>query len=122
MKGPLQEPHVRVRAWIAWDDSATVGPGRAALLEAIGRLGSITKAAQELHVSYRTAWKWIRMLNRAAGGPLVEAAPGGVGGGGARLTALGKAVLEAHRRLAEEVVLFVERANRVVQTALGGRG
>lgn len=71
-------------------------------------------------VSYRLAWKWIAEMNAAAGRPLVETATGGKGGGGARLTPLGEAMLEAVRllnsRLAEfddemtsELVRFFDR-------------
>ncbi|MDX1375660.1 MAG: LysR family transcriptional regulator, partial [Burkholderiales bacterium] len=63
-----------------------VGPGRANLLEAIGRTGSISAAARELGMSYRRAWLLVDAVNRAFRRPLVERAAGGRGGGGARLT------------------------------------
>lgn len=110
-EAPEDAPKVRVRAWLEWDDKAYIGPGRAALLEGVERHGSITKAALEMGVSYRTAWKWIRIMNRAARHPLVRAAPGGPGGGGAALTPTGKAVIEAYRRLTADVTAFVERVN-----------
>ncbi|HLS69248.1 MAG TPA: LysR family transcriptional regulator, partial [Kiloniellales bacterium] len=33
-----------------------MGPGKAALLEAIARTGSISKAARSMGMSYRRAW------------------------------------------------------------------
>ena len=38
-------------------------------------------------------------INQAFTEPVVSAAPGGVGGGGARLTAFGAEVLERYRRI-----------------------
>ncbi|MBP7127053.1 LysR family transcriptional regulator [Myxococcota bacterium] len=111
---PDRGPRVRVRAWIEWDGETFIGPGRAALLEEIDRHGSITRAAREVGVSYRTAWAWIRRMNRLASGRLVEASPGGRGGGGAALTPGGRAVLEAHRRLTRETAAFVDRMNRQI--------
>lgn len=121
-KGGRRGPEVRVRAWIEWDGEAFIGPGRATLLDGIERLGSISKAAQELGVTYRTAWKWIGIMNRAANHPLVEAAPGGRGGGGARLTDTGRAVLEAHRRLATGLDAFVAAMNGELRQALPAPG
>lgn len=113
-------PRVNVRAWIEWDGQAFIGPGRAALLEGIERHRSITGAAQDVGVSYRTAWKWIGIMNRAASQPLVAAAPGGRGGGGASLTPTGQAALEAHRRLARGLDDFVRRMNAELANVLGG--
>jgi len=76
-----------------------VGPGRANLLEAIGRRGSISAAARELGMSYRRAWLLVDAVNRAFRRPLVERAAGGRGGGGARLTAHGAEVLALYRRI-----------------------
>lgn len=114
-------PRVSARAWIEWDGEAFIGPGRAALLEGVERHGSITGAAQDVGVSYRTAWKWIGIMNRAASIPLVLAAPGGRGGGGASLTPAGRAALEAHRRLATGLEDFVARMNTELEGILDAR-
>ena len=109
---PGTGPQVRARAWIEWEGEAFIGPGRAALLEGVRTHGSIAKAAQDVGVSYRTAWKWIGIMNRAARHPLVQAAPGGRGGGGATLTPTGVAALEAQHRLKKGLDAFVARMNR----------
>jgi molybdate transport system regulatory protein len=48
-------------------------------------------------MSYRRAWSLVEELNAIFREALVESARGGAGGGGARLTAAGVAVLAAYR-------------------------
>ncbi len=74
-----------------------IGPGKAELLERIGRSGSIAAAAREMGMSYKRAWLLIETLNAMFDAPLVEAARGGPGKGGAILTGRGRAVLAAYR-------------------------
>ena len=71
----------------------TLDPDRIDLLKTVGRTGSLSAAARELRISYRTAWLRARAAARAWGAPLLRAAPGGPGGGGAVLTSEGRAVL-----------------------------
>lgn len=72
-----------------------MGPGKAALLDAIGATGSIAGAARSLGMSYRRAWLLVETCNRCFSDPLVATHPGN----GARLTAAGSAIVAAYRRL-----------------------
>ncbi|HVR38862.1 MAG TPA: LysR family transcriptional regulator [Thermoanaerobaculia bacterium] len=91
---------LRPRIRIVRDDGTIVmGPGKADLLEAIARAGSIRAAAAELGMSYMRAWTLIRTMNAAFRTPLVEKIRGGTDQGGARLTDLGKKVLDAYREM-----------------------
>ncbi len=76
-----------------------IGPGKVLLLEAVGRTGSISAAGRALKMSYRRAWLLIEDLNTGLGTPVVETATGGSGGGGARLTPAGEAVIRGYRRI-----------------------
>lgn len=80
-----------------------VALARVALLEAVAELGSITAAAKRLDLSYKGAWDAVQALNNLFEGPLIEAAPGGKGGGAARLTPRGRAVIDAFRRVQAEM-------------------
>jgi molybdate transport system regulatory protein len=84
-------PTLSVR--IDLDGGERIGPGKIALLRAIGETGSISAAGRSLDMSYRRAWKLIEELNAAFGEPVVDAQTGGKSGGGARLTALGRDVV-----------------------------
>jgi molybdate transport system regulatory protein len=76
-----------------------LGPGKARLLEAIDKEGSIRAAAAALGMSYRRAWLLVRDIESIMGAPVLSAAAGGVQGGGARLNRLGFSVLEGYRAI-----------------------
>jgi molybdate transport system regulatory protein len=70
-----------------------LGGNQIALLEQIDALGSITKAAKAVGISYKTAWDAVNTINNLADKPLVDRLTGGKGGGGTSLTAEGKKVI-----------------------------
>lgn len=76
-------------------------------LRAVSHAGSLSSAARELHITYRTAWMWAQGINRAWKIPLLARAHGGTGGGGTSLTPTGSAVLELAAEL--ESTAGVER-------------
>lgn len=76
-----------------------IGPGKADLLDAIDRAGSISGAARELGMSYRRAWQLADVMNRSFRERLVEAGTGGRQGGGARLSPFGREVLARYRAM-----------------------
>ena len=80
-----------------------MGPGKADLLEAIAREGSISAATRALGMSYRRGWLLVDTMNRCFARPLVAARPGGGGKAGATLTPEGKRALAAYRDLARQV-------------------
>lgn len=94
---------LRPRIRIVGDDGTIVlGPGKADLLDAVARTGSIRAAAEDLGMSYMRAWTLIRTMNEAFREPLVEKVRGGSEQGGAQLTASGKNVLALYRRMEEK--------------------
>jgi molybdate transport system regulatory protein len=89
----------RLSIRVVFGDGAALGPGKVALLEAIGDAGSISAAGRSLQMSYRRAWTLVEELNALFRTPLVRAKPGGAQGGGAHLTALGQQVVREYRAL-----------------------
>jgi molybdate transport system regulatory protein len=67
----------------------SLGPGKIALLEAIGEKGSLTHAAAKLGMSYRYAWLLLEDLRRSFSEPVTRATVGGRRGGGVQLTEFG---------------------------------
>lgn len=100
-------------------DEIAIGPGKADLLAAIERTGSISGAAKSLGMSYRRAWNLVDTMNRCFREPLVATATGGDQGGGAAITDFGRDVLKrfnamqasADRALATEIKAFAELMN-----------
>ena len=80
-----------------------MGPGKADLLEAIARTGSISGAGRALGMSYRRAWMLVDTMNRCFREPLVEAHAGGGKGAGAKVTPAGSKALAAFRSLSAQV-------------------
>jgi len=80
-------------------EAIVLGPGKADLLEAIGRLGSLRDAAVELGMSYMRAWKLVQTMNEGFRRPVVLFRRGGPARGGAELTDTGKAALELYRSM-----------------------
>lgn len=77
----------------------SLGPGKIALLELISKHGSITSAGRRMGMSYRRAWLLVDEINHMFREPLVETQMGGTGGGGARLTKLGRDVVGRYRAI-----------------------
>ncbi len=79
------------------DPGGRIGPGKIELLEKIAAFGSISAAGRAMDMSYRRAWELVEEINAIFGKPLVESQAGGRRGGGARLTALGLALVTRFR-------------------------
>jgi molybdate transport system regulatory protein len=88
---------IKLKAQIYCGDEPAMGPGKAALLEAIDREGSISAAGRALGMSYRKTWLLVDSMNRCWTERLVETTRGGGEDKGARLSDTGRAVLAAYR-------------------------
>lgn len=86
-----------------------IGPGKAALLEHIVELGSISRAGKAMGMSYRTAWLLVDSLNTHFKRPLVLSSKGGANGGGAQLTALGTDVLRRYRAMERRALQAISK-------------
>ena len=97
---------IGIRLFLKLDPDTRIGHGKIALLEAIETTGSISAAGRALDMTYRRAWELVDHMNKAFGHPLVTGQTGGAGGGGAKLTDLGREVVARYRALqtAVEVV------------------
>lgn len=96
--GPL-----KLKAQIYCGDEIAMGPGKADLLEAIDREGSISRAGKILGMSYRRTWLLVDAMNRCWSDRLVETVPGGASNRGARLTECGRHVLHLYRGIERDL-------------------
>jgi molybdate transport system regulatory protein len=82
------------KVWIEYKGKPVIGKGGADILRQIGKDKSLTKAAENLDMSYRYVWNYIQEMETTLEEAIVETHKGGKsGGGGASLTELGKALV-----------------------------
>jgi molybdate transport system regulatory protein len=120
--GPL-----KLKAQLYRGGELAMGPGKADLLDAIHKHGSISAAGRDLGMSYRRAWLLVDTMNRCWREPLVATRSGGGADRGATVTDLGRAVLTAYRGLesrlasaaSDETMAFLTRNLLVAPSADG---
>ena len=79
-----------------------MGPGKAELIERIGKTGSISAAARAMGMSYRRAWQLVEALNASFKEPVVTTSIGGERGGGARVTPYGRRLAARFRAIEDK--------------------
>lgn len=75
-----------------------------------------------MEMFYRHAWELVDSMNRQAGRPLVEAATGGRGGGGARLTEKGEEAIALFWMLYQDFQVFLDRHQSALLALRAGTG
>jgi len=86
------------KVWIEYKGKPLIGKGGAQILKQIEREESISKTAERLGMSYRYVWSYLQKIEKTLGESIIETYRGGKsGGGGAKLTKLGKSLLEEYR-------------------------
>ena len=113
---PVQSEVLRIR--VPRGDEVALGPGKAALLEAIQASGSISAAGRKLGMSYRKAWQLVDQMNGNFAQPLVLSAKGGVKGGGAAVTPFGQDVLAWYRDMEHAAWRAIQPGIRYLMTQL----
>jgi len=107
----------RLTLRLDFQHAGRLGPGKVRLLELLEEKGSISAAGRAMDMSYRRAWQLIDELNRTFTDELVKTQQGGVRGGGAVLTQMGKDILNAYRAIEKKTqkaaaaeIAMIERA------------
>lgn len=90
-----------------WKEDKVFGPGICQLLMKIDETGSMHQAAALMGLAYSKAWKMMKTTERGLGFALTERVSGGRKGGGSRVTAEG-------RRMMEKYLAFEAEARQTV--------
>ncbi|MDD2817008.1 MAG: TOBE domain-containing protein [Thiotrichaceae bacterium] len=106
---------VEGRIWINRSTKDFVGQGRIELLEKIDELGSITKAAKAMGMSYKAAWDAIDTMNNVSPHLLVIRLTGGKGGGGTQLTEYARKLVTLFKNIEKEHQRFLKRLSKQVE-------
>ncbi|MGM0414838.1 MAG: winged helix-turn-helix domain-containing protein [Bacillota bacterium] len=92
------------RCWLENDQGEQiVGPGLYRLLTEVESSGSLSQAAREMNMSYRTAWGKIKKIEERIEAEVIEKKVGGKDGGGSELTARGYELMKMYSQLKIEL-------------------
>ena len=84
----------------AYTQEYVFGFGAYRILKSIQEAGTITEGAKSLGMSYRYAWGVVRKIEKKLGVKLLETYKGGtIGGGGAKVTENGLALMKMFAKL-----------------------
>ncbi len=112
------EFEVHTKVWIERNGEVVISDFLADLLEAVAQHGSVAAAAAARGLPYRTAWKKLREMERAANLTFVESTSGGRDGGQTRLSADATAMIEALHRISDPTTNLAEERFEAERPAL----
>ncbi len=103
------KPIIHISLWLDGEDGSGValGSGRVELLKLVDELGSLSKAADKLEMSYRSAWGKIKRAEASLKIDLIEAV--GSRREGSRLTPKGKELVKAYETLLKKTLEYAEQ-------------
>jgi molybdate transport system regulatory protein len=99
---------VAYKVWLD-NNGKAFGEGPYRLLKLIEKTGSINRAASEMEISYRKAWKILKMVEETLGFELIERKIGGIEGGGSQITERGKDMMKNYEMFRKEVKISLEK-------------
>lgn len=106
--------HPRITIRLDFAGGRQLGHGKIRLLELIDEHGSISSAARAMNMSYRRAWLLTDEVKSMFSEPVLETQLGGKGGGHAKLTRFGRALVALYRSVEKETESkFAEELNAV---------
>ncbi len=107
LKNVVDKRGVHLQLWLEGENGEGFGRGRVELLKLVEELGSLSKAAKQLGMSYRGAWGKLKKAERIVGASLVEAA--GTKREGYVLTPEGKELVRRFQQWYEDVESFANK-------------
>ena len=97
-------------------DNSSFSEKQVTLLQAIDNFGSISAAAKNIGISYKTAWDRVESMNNQSDQALVKRSAGGAKGGGTIVTELGKNIISGFIKIKQEHQLFLHKLNTDVSS------
>ena len=99
----LQNPMIR----LLLGNTASLGPGKIKLINAIGTEGSISGAARIVGMSYRRAWNLVDSINQDFSTQIIITSSGGKGGGGAIVSDVGLEIIKRYQEIEAKALASV---------------
>jgi len=113
---PDHPSRLRGDVFLLTDSEQAFAASQIELLRAVDECGSISRAAKQVGISYKTAWDRIDAMNNLANQPMVTRSAGGARGGGTALTEFGRDIVRGFEALREEHRHFVDRLGHRVRS------
>jgi molybdate transport system regulatory protein len=115
----VPSPVIRFR--IDFSATCAIAPAKIDLLEAIRKVGSLSRGARLIGMSYRRARMLIDSFKGAFREPVTRAVRGGPGGGGVVLTQFGEELVDCYRNLERELGTIAARRLQTISAAVALR-
>lgn len=107
LKNVVEKRGVHLQLWLEGENGEGFGRGRVELLKLVEELGSLSKAAKQLGMSYRGAWGKLKKAEHIVGAALVEAS--GTKREGYVLTPEGRELVRRFQQWYEDVESFANK-------------
>ncbi len=105
---------VNAKIWLEDNDQIIFGQGPRELLTRVKKLGSLSKAASSMKMSYSKAWNLINRIETELGYKLLEKKVGGVSGGSSTLTEEGEQFIEKYNYIEAELKKTMEKLSKEI--------
>ena len=105
---------VNAKIWLEHDGEIIFGQGPKELLTRVKKLGSLSKAASSMKMSYSKAWNLINRIENELGYKLLEKKVGGASGGSSTLTAEGEGFIEKFKYVEEELNKAMDKITKEI--------
>ncbi len=105
---------VNAKIWLEHDGQIIFGQGPKELLTRVKKLGSLSKAASSMKMSYSKAWNLINRIENELGYKLLEKKVGGVSGGSSTLTAEGEGFIEKFEYVEQELKKAMDKITKEI--------
>ncbi len=86
-----------------------MGDGKWQILKAINEAGSLTKACENMGITYRRTWNDLKKIEKTFGFQLLESTRGGADGGGMKLTPEGERLVMAFDNFHKSVDTLMQK-------------
>ena len=111
MKQKVPELLAHYKLWLSLKNGdGILGDGKWRLLKAVDELGSISKAATQLGISYRKAWGDLKKAEQLLGISIIEKHRGGNSGGSTLITEQGVRLVKAYTRFHNDFEVYFKKS------------
>lgn len=112
---------LKIKCWIEAGGEKYYGPGPHELLKQIQKEGSLSKAAEQMHMSYKKAWAMVQKLNQFSEEAVVILKKGGQHGGGAEVSHYALELMKEYDRLQLKVRHLIDQEEKSMRFLINSK-